>query len=107
MEALAQGHGGVEEAQARRGGVEVELVTLGAAAEALVDMAFQVRREGAAACRGGPMHRTGTADLILSRLDGDESEQVEDVRQRDHGTDFAEADTRHGGELRWRAVVCL
>jgi len=43
VEAFTQGHGGVEEAQAGRGGVEVELVPRRAAAEALVDVAFEVR----------------------------------------------------------------
>src|SRR5437879_5866836 len=59
-------------------------------------MPFQVGREGAAACRGGPMHRTGTADLVLPRLYGDEAEQVEDVGHADQGANFTEAESRHG-----------
>jgi len=42
------------------------------------------------------MYRTRPSDLVLPLLDGDEAEQVEDVSQGDHRTDFREADSWHG-----------
>jgi hypothetical protein len=96
MEPLAESHGGVEETQSCHGRVEIELVPRRATAEALVKVAFQVRRERAAAWRGGTMHRTGTADLISEGMVKGEANEVEDLCQRDHGTDISEADTWHG-----------
>jgi hypothetical protein len=96
MEPFAEGHGGVEEAQSCDGRVEVELVPRRATAEAPVHVAFQVRGERAAAWRGGTVDGTGTADLISEGMGKWEANEVEDLRQRDHGTDISEADSWHG-----------
>lgn len=45
------------------------------------------------------MHGTWTANLVLRCRNGDEAEQTQDVGQRDHGTDIAEANTRHSRTL--------
>jgi hypothetical protein len=51
------------------------------------------------------MDGTGTANLVLRCLNGDEAEQTQDVGQRNHGTDIAEANTRHGRNLRVETQV--
>jgi hypothetical protein len=99
VEPFAESHGRVEQAQARHGGVEVELVPRRTATEALVYVALDVRGEGATARRGGAMDGTRPANLIPAPLTRGEVDQVKDFSQRDHRTDFSVADARHSADL--------
>jgi len=96
---FAKSHRSVEETQSCHGREEVELAPRGPTAEALVNVMFQVRGEGSAARRGGMVDGTGTTDLISGELGKREANQVEDIRQRDHGADFSETDTWHSGDF--------
>jgi len=103
LKAFTQVHSRIEEAQARHGSVQVQLIPRRATREAPVHVAPQVGGEGAAARRGGAMHRTRPPDLVPGSLAGDEADQVQDIGQGDQGADLGEANARHGGDLRGRA----
>ena len=88
VEAFAQGHGRIEEAQPRHGGVQVQLIARGAAREALVHVALQVGGEGAATPRGGVMYPTGSPNPWR----GTKPTRSRTFLQGDESTDFGEAD---------------
>ena len=51
------------------------------------------------------MNWTRAAHLIPGGLAGDESEQIEDIGQRDPGSGFGEVNARHGSVLK-ESDVC-
>jgi|BogFormECP12_OM1_1039635.scaffolds.fasta_scaffold57999_1 hypothetical protein len=49
------------------------------------------------------MDRTGTAYLVPEGFARDEADQVQNLRQRDRGSDLSEVNARHGGDPQVRA----
>ena len=97
---LTESDGGLEQTPFGHGCIQIQLITLRSAYEALVDMKLQICGEAAARRCGGTMDRTRPAELVPGSFAGHEADQVQDFSQGDPGPDFGEGDARHGGITR-------
>ena len=95
VQSLAQFDGSLEKRQASDSSVQIELVASRPALEALEGVRLQVGREGTAPLGGRAMNRTRAAHLAARGERGNEPKQLQNLRQRDQGSDLVEVDARH------------